>query len=530
MSRPFPWEALYPSGVRWDMPVTVSTLPALLATMVARFGDSPALRYEATRWSYAQFAGRVARLAAGLIAQGVQPGDRVALFMPNTLTHPLSFFAVLQAGAVVVHLTPLDPARTLSRKIADVGAKWLIATDLPSLHDTAEKLDVPHSFIAREAAWRDGGDLGLPDAEPLAEWPALTPDDLALLQFTGGTTGHPKAAMLSHGNLTGAVSIYTNWNSALGRPVTPADRVLCVLPLFHIYALTSVMLRSLANGAEVLLHARFDAQAVLDSIERDRVTLLSGVPTMWTALARTPGIETRDFSSVSGLFSGGAPLPVDIADKIEQLTGFRVGGGWGMTETSPCGTNLIPGSKPVPGGIGVPLPGIEMRIVDPEQPTCERPQGEVGELAVRGPNVTRGYWNRPDDNARAFAGGFLLTGDLCQMQPDGSLVLVDRKKDMILSGGFNVYPRVIEEAIGEHPDVVEAAVVGIDDAYRGQSAKAFVVLRPGAAAMTLDSLRAFLSDRLGRHELPTMLELRAALPKTAVGKLSRQALREAVPE
>jgi long-chain acyl-CoA synthetase len=534
MARPFPWEASYPQGVEWGAPVILSTLPEMLARSVARFSARPALRFQATFWSYGEFAARVDRLAAGLIAEGVRPGDRVALYLPNTLTHPLSFFAILRAGAVVVHLTPLDPPRTLARKLADAGARWMIAPDLPGLHETARHLAeegaVARLFVSREAAWLHDGALGLPEACPPPVWPALVPDDLALLQFTGGTTGHPKAAMLSHANLTAAVSIYTNWGNGLGRPVTSNDLILCVLPLFHIFALTSVMLRALANGAELLLHARFDAEAVLDAIERDRVTLLSGVPTMWTALARTPGIEHRDLSSLRGVFSGGAPLPVDIAEKIERLTGHRLGGGWGMTETSPSGTNLVPGSKPVPGGIGLPLPGIELRVVDPEQPSRVLAQGEVGELAIRGPNVTRGYWNRPEDNARAFCDGFFLTGDLGQMREDGSFVLVDRKKDMILSGGFNVYPRVIEEAIGEHPDVAEVAVVGVEDAYRGQSAKAFVVMRPAAAPLTLEALRSFLADKLGRHEMPTALEIREALPKTPVGKLSRHALRAALAE
>ena len=526
MERPFPWEKLYPPGVDGGLVVPVSTLPDMLARSVARYGDLPAMRFLATRWTYAEFSHRVDRLAAGLIAAGLRPGERVALHLPNTLTHPLSYFAILRAGGIVTHLTPLDPQRTLQRKIDDVGARFLIATDQPNLRAISESLAVEHRFITREAAWQDGGDLGLPDAAPRADWPVLTPDNIALLQFTGGTTGHPKAAMLSHANLTAATEIYLCWNAATGRPVTTEDRSLCILPLFHIFALTSVLLRAVACGAEVLIHGRFDAEAVLDAVERDRVTLISGVPTMWTALSRSPTIDKRDLSSLRGIFSGGAPLPVEVAERIESLTGYRLGGGWGMTETSPVGTNLIIGSKPVPGGIGVPLPGIEIRIVDPEQPTRELPQGAVGEMAIRGPNVTRGYWNRPEDNARAFVDGYLLTGDLGQMQPDGTLVLVDRKKDMILSGGFNVYPRVIEEAVCEHPDVVEAAVIGVADAYRGQAAKVFVALKPGAPPLTLDDLRAFLADKLGRHEMPTQLEIRDALPKTPVGKLSRQELRE----
>ncbi len=535
---PHPWERAYPPGVEWAAPIARTTLTALLAETVARFGPHPALRFRAGRLSFAAFGQRVDAMAAGLMALGLRPGERVALLMANSLSHPLCFFAALRAGLVVVHLSPLDPPRALAAKLADVEASLLIAADLPELRGRAERLlrdgAVKRLLLSREAAWDDPDSsadaLGLPLGDTGTAFPEAAPDDLALLQFTGGTTGHPRAAMLSHGNLAAAVSIYGNWNRPQGHHIRPGDRVLCALPLFHIFALTSVMLRALLSGGEVMLMARFDPVAVLDAIEACRATVFAGVPTMWIALARTPGVETRDLSSLRMLLSGGAPLPVDVADRIEALTGQRVGGGWGMTETSPCGTNLVPGTRPTPGLIGVPLPGICLRVVDSADPSVEMAPGKVGEIAVAGPNVTRGYWRRPEETARAFHDGFLLTGDLGFMQPDGNFVLVDRKKDMILCGGFNVYPRIIEEAICEHPDVLEAAVIGVDDDYRGQSPKAFVVLRPGAAELSLEALRAFLADRLGRAELPTALERRDALPKTQVGKLSRHELRAAPPQ
>jgi long-chain acyl-CoA synthetase len=273
-----------------------------------------------------------------------------------------------------------------------------------------------------------------------------------------------------------------------------------------------------------LLHPRFDVAAVLDAIALDRATVLNGVPTMWTALAAYPGIETRDLSSLRVASSGGAPLPLEIASRIEALTGHRLGGGWGMTETSPAGTNLLPGRKVEAGAIGLPLPGIVLQVVDLDDPRRVLAQGEIGELRISGPNVTPGYWNRPEETALAFVDGFFLTGDVGVMAADGQFTLVDRKKDMILSGGFNVYPRIVEDAIYEHPDVAEAAVVGVPDAYRGQAARAFVTLRPGAEPLTLEALRAFLAERIGRHEIPTSLELRDSLPKTSVGKLSRRDL------
>jgi long-chain acyl-CoA synthetase len=257
-----------------------------------------------------------------------------------------------------------------------------------------------------------------------------------------------------------------------------------------------------------------------------RATGFPGVPTMWIALAAHPGIETRDFSSLRYCYSGGAPLPVEVAERFQRLTGFRIGGGWGMTETSPAGTNLPHDGPAKPGSMGMPLPGLVMQVVAVDDPHRLLPQGETGELRVKGQNVFQGYWRRPEETAAAFADGFFLTGDIGYMDADGYFFLVDRKKDMIISGGFNVYPQVVEQAIYEHPDVAEAIVIGVVDPYRGEAAKAFVMLRSGAAALTLDALRDFLADKVGRHEMPTQLEIRAALPRTAVGKLSKKELVE----
>ena len=302
--------------------------------------------------------------------------------------------------------------------------------------------------------------------------------------------------------------------------------MICVLPLFHIYALTSCLTRPLHLGHEILLRPRFDVATALDDIETKRATFFPGVPTMWIAIAHHPGLETRDFSSLVTISSGGAPCPIEIETRILQLTGRRLGGGWGMTETSPAGSN-IPRNRPDKRGtIGVPLPGIVMDIVALDDAHRVLPVGETGEIRVKGPNVTRGYWNRPDETERSFVDSYLLTGDIGYIDEDGFFFIVDRKKDMILSGGFNVYPRAIEEAIYEHPDVEEVIVIGVQDAYRGEAAKAFVKLKAGAGQFTLEALRDFLADKLGRHELPAHLEFRCALPKTAVGKLSKKELVE----
>jgi long-chain acyl-CoA synthetase len=535
MARPHPWEAIYPPGLAWDVDLPVCTLPALLDDAAAAYGDRPAIAFRGVRMGFAELGARVDRLARGLRAAGVRAGDAVALLLPNSPAHPIAFFAVLRLGARVVHLTPLDPARAVQRKLDDSGARTLITTNLPGVlpQALAVQAGLDRLIVADDAAWGPGGDaLPLPSDVlemgaldgPTDPWPTLDPHDPALLQYTGGTTGQPRAAVLTHANLTSTVSIYDAWNTGVGRAYRDGDRMLCVLPLFHIYALTAILLRSVRNGVEMVLHPRFSLDAVLDAIETGRCTHMNGVPTMWIAMVNAPGIERRDLSSLRVASSGGAALPHDISERFRALTGLRLGGGWGMTETSPAGTNLLPDRDAEPGEIGVPLPGVEMQIVSLDDPHQVLPQGQVGEVRIRGPNVTQGYWNRPTENAQAFVDGWFLTGDVGRMEPDGRFVLVDRKKDMIISGGFNVYPRAIEDAIHEHPDVQEAAVIGVPDPYRGQAAKAFVTLRAGAPDLTLDALRDFLAERLGRHELPSALEIRDTLPHTPVGKLAKREL------
>ena len=536
MTRPHPWEALYPPGIRWDAPITPGTIPDLLRRAVEQHAGRPALEFRGQRMTYTELAARVERLARGLLALGILPGDAVALLLPNGPAHPIAFLAVLRMGGRVVHLSPLDPPRAVMRKLSDSGARTLVTTDLPGVFPAAEAAwregAADRLIVAEDAEWGPGpGTVGLPPGirrmgeldGPDPAWPTVQPGDPALLQYTGGTTGLPRAAVLTHGNLTSAVAIYDAWNDAPGRRMEPGDRVMCVLPLFHIYALTAVLLRALANGAEVMLRARFDAGAALDDIEAG-CTHFFGVPTMWIAMVNHPGAPSRRLSGLKAASSGGAALPAEVGARFHALSGLRIGGGWGMTETSPAGSNLLPGQVQAPGAIGVPLPGVEMGIVALDNPRQALPPGEVGELRVRGPNVTAGYWNSPDETAAAFADGWLLTGDIGRMDPDGQFTLVDRKKDMLISGGFNVYPRAVEDAIHEHPDVREAAVVAVPDPYRGQAAKAFVSLREGAPPLTLDALRAFLHDKLGRHEMPAALEVRADLPHTPVGKLDKRAL------
>ncbi len=541
MTRPYLWEKSYPPGVRWDTPIQASTVPALFAASVERHGNRTAIEYLDRPITYAELDASVAKVAAGLMGLGIGKGKAVALYLPNTPDHPIAFLATLKTGGHVIHMSPLDAERELAHKLHDSGARVLLTTNHPSLLGNAQKLvasgHVDTLIVSEQVHWGPTP-APLPPApagaltfqslmargSPPASWPTVAPEDLAVLQYTGGTTGTPKGAMLTHANLTSAVAIYDTWAEGQGALRRGDDKVVCVLPLFHIYALTTILIRHLALGSEILLRIRFDAETTIRDIAEKKATLMLGVPTMYIALLQHPEIGKRDLSSLRLVTCGGASLPVEVEQSFEKITGFRVGGGWGMTETSPAGTNLPLQGDWKPGSIGMPLPGIVMDVVALDDPRRVLGPNEKGEFRIKGPNVMKGYWKKPKETEEAFVDGHFLTGDIGYMDERGYLFLVDRKKDMILSGGFNVYPRIIEEAIYEHPSVEEVVVIGVPDSYRGQSAKAFVKLKAGAAPFALEELRSFLADKIGKHEMPTMLEIREALPRTAVGKLSKKTL------
>lgn len=539
-----PGEQFYPQGVRWDDPIARGTLPDLLSQAASEFGSRPAIEFRDRPISYSELEALVETAASAFVRAGYGKDRSVALFLGNSPDHPVNFFGALKAGARVVHLSPLDGEIALSHKLSDSGARVLVTSNLSALLPTALKfLDkglLDRLIVCEDDHWGKVGtpQTALPDnpkiityrqftdgaAKP-SQWPAISADDVALLQYTGGTTGLPKGAMLSHGNLTSAVSVYDVWGKPARAERNAIERVICVLPLFHIYALTVVLLSSIRRGNLISLHQRFDVEAVMRDIEVKRATAFPGVPTMWIAIAALPDLDKRDLSSLVSVGSGGAPLPVEVARILEQRVGMKLKSGWGMTETCSPGTAHPKEGPDKPGSIGLMLPGIEMDVVSLEDPTRLMPVGEAGEIRIRGPNVTKGYWNRPKETAEAFVSDRFLTGDIGYMDADGYFYLVDRKKDMIISGGFNVYPQMIEQAIYTHPSVQEVIVIGIPDDYRGEAAKAFIKLRDGAKPFSLDELRAFLTGKLGKHEIPAAVDFVDELPRTPVGKLSRHELR-----
>jgi len=525
-------------------------LTELLDKAVADYAERTAIDFLGRCWTYGEIGHMVDRAARGLQDQGLKPGDRFGLCLPNTPYFVILYFAALRIGAIVVNFNPLYTERELEHQIRDSGTRMMAVPDVKMIHDKVQAIaaasglervilcgmaDVlpplqawgftlikrkDHAVVRDEALHVRFRALIARDAPP--DPVAAEPDDIAVLQYTGGTTGVPKGAMLTHANLTA--------NSAqmlihVGGLRAGQERTLGVLPLFHVFALTTVLNFSVEIGAEMVLLPRFEMDQVLKTIRRKPPTQFFGVPTIYVAMNGLPDDKVPDLSAVRACISGGAPLPLDVREQFEQRTGARVVEGYGLSETSP-----IIACNPLDGRVkdnscGPRFPGTILEIRDPENPARLLPQGERGEVCARGPQVMKGYWNKPEETAAVFVDGALRTGDIGYLDEDGYLFLVDRIKDVILCGGYNVYPRVIEDAAYQHPDIREAIAIGIDDPYRGQSPKLFVALREGSA-LSAEALGAFLAERLSKIEIPKEIEIRDALPKTLIGKLSKKELIE----
>lgn len=533
-------------------PAPASAVPDLLAASVARYADRPALSFLGRKWSYAELGAQVDRVAAGLQAQGVGKGTKVGLCLPNTPYSVIFFFAVMKAGGTVVNYSPLYVERELRHQIRDSGTTIMVVPDLHLIHSRvaavaaeaglktivvcplAGVLPFPKGllftlFKRKEHARYDAGDgVHLQFRELLKHGDRPTPveieplTDVAVLQYTGGTTGVPKGAMLTHANVSANARQVMAHADCERIGVT---RVLGVLPLFHVFAMQTVMVIPICLGAEIILVPRFSLADVLDDIERQKPTMFPGVPTIYAAINAHKDIETRDLSSLTLCISGGAPLPREVREAFERLSGCKLVEGYGLSETSPVVSANPPLGLVKDGSVGTALPQTVIEIRDLADPTRLMPTGEKGEVCVRGPQVMAGYYGRPDETASAFIDGALRTGDVGYLDADGYLFLVDRIKDVILCGGYNVYPRVIEEALYLHPAVSEAVAIGIDDPYRGQAPKAFVTLREGESA-TADEILGFLSHQISKVEMPKAIEIRESLPKTLVGKLSKKELVE----
>jgi len=545
------WEASYPPGVRWGEAIETQVIQDVLDAGVKRWPDKVMCEFLDKKFTYREIDDMVNRAAKGLKGLGVGPGVHVGLFLPNTPHYIVMFFAILKAGGRIVNYSPLYAPREIVHQIEDSETDIMVTLNLAALYpqvgarldDTRLKkiivcgmpeiLPFPKSLLFPLARKKDIAKV--PADERHITFKALLQndgvfepftvadpdDDVAVLQYTGGTTGVPKGAMLTHTNICSAAEMTDRWTNTVLEEAS--EVVLGVLPFFHVYAMTVVMLGSVANGTKIIIHPRFEVDDVMRDIGRKKVTAFSAVPTIFNAIINHPEIGKYDLTSLKVCGSGAAPLPVEVLKRFEELTDCRIIEGYGLTETSPSASSNPAVGLRKPGSVGVPMPQTIFEIVDLEDPNKVLDAGEKGEICITGPQVMKGYWKNPQASAEALRGGRFHTGDIGYMDDDGFTFLVDREKDMILSGGFNVFPRIIEEAIYEHPGITEVTVIGIADDYRGQAAKAFVVLKPGAS-LTLDELKEFLADKIGKHEIPTALDIRDALPKTPVGKLSKKEL------
>lgn len=522
----------------------------MLALSVARSPGAIVADFLGTAISYRQLGGWVDRFAAAMLALGVKKGDRIGLFLPNVPDYLIGYYGALKAGAIVVNMSPLYTVDELAHQLDDSGTRIVVTIDVPQLYTNAQTL-MTRGAIDRLIVGSLGGWLppikrtlfklfkraeiakvpaGNPNisrmmpliagASPLTAAVSIDPErDIALIQYTGGTTGTPKGAMLSHQNMTANARQVDAIDPHEGND----DRIVGALPFFHVFANTCVLNRTIFAGGMIAMLPRFEAGAVLKTIARIKATALPGVPTMYQALLDHRNVDKTDFSSLRVCISGGAPLAGEVKAKFEAQTGAKVVEGYGLTESAGVvACNPYQGLNKT-GTIGQPVPGTTVRLVDREDPTKPAPDGEPGEIILTGPQMMQGYWGRPETGNANFIDGAVRTGDVGVIDGDGYIRIVDRLKDMIAVGGFKVFPSVIEKHLYAHAAVKEAIVIGIPDAYLGERPKAFVTLQTGAV-IDADALLSWLNPQLGKHERVGSIEIRAELPKTLVGKLSRKEL------
>lgn len=553
---PFPPErAGYGHPSPWDVSIDPVPLPELFRQAAERHPDAVLVEFLGRTYSYADIYEEARLFAAGLALRGIERGDRIGLFLPNVPIYVSAYYGAMMAGVTLANFSPLYSVEELSQQVEDSGTRLLVTLDssalLPTALEVLERSSLQSLAVGRLASMLPRGKslalrlLGrkqitaIPDRAGVGSWndwlgdmPAdpvtLAADDLALLQYTGGTTGVPKGAMLTHGNL----SSNAQQVQAID-PFDPAepDIILGALPLFHVFANTCVLNRTVIKGGTIVMLPRFEPKQVLKTVNRTKPTGFPGVPTMYQALMDHKLFAKTDWASLKICISGGAALPGPVRDKFEEATGVRLVEGYGLTESSGVvSVNPYEGLRK-PGTIGQVVPGTRVMLLDKEDATKLAPDGEPGELAIRGPQIMKGYWNRPDAASTAFAvhngENWLRTGDIATIDEDGFLKIVDRSKDMIAVGGFKVFPSQVEEVLLEHEAVKEALVIGVPDDYSGERPQAYIVLHAEADAASED-IREWLNARVGKHERLSDVVLRRDLPKTMIGKLDRKALRAEV--
>lgn len=547
-----PWLQHYENGVPESIDFQDTSLNQIFEDAVNKAPEVDAIYYFGTRITYAELNKHVKQLSKALIRLGVKKGDRVALMLPNIPQYVIFHFAILRVGGILVPTNPLYVERELAYQINNSGAETIITLDmyypkvaaikkktplrciiinkiseflpihLKLLYPIKAKTKGANSKVQRLPGVHFFNELvtepfpfELPDVD-------VKPDDIAILLYTGGTTGLPKGAILTHRNLIANVMQICAWYYFVEEK---KEATLSALPFFHSYGLTICLHMSVyIKSKMILIPDPRDLKTVLNSIQKEKATLFPGVPTLFIAINNFPKIKKYDLSSIKGCISGGAALPLEVARKFEDISKGKLIEGYGLSETSPVThANALRGLRKE-GAIGMPLPNTDARIVDPETKEVLA-VGELGELAVKGPQVMQGYWQMENETKQVLKDGWLLTGDMAKMDEDGFFYIIDRKKDMIIAGGFNIYPREIEEVLFEHPDIEEVAVVGIPDEYRGETVRAFIVCKKGKS-VSVDEIRAFCKSKLAPFKIPKFVEFRETLPKSNIGKVLRRVLKE----
>ncbi|MBU1172585.1 MAG: long-chain fatty acid--CoA ligase [Proteobacteria bacterium] len=540
-----PWLKFYDDGVPESIPFTQDTLVDIFDHATRDFSKKVAFVSQGYDMTYAELEDQVNRFASCLDDFDIRKGDSVSIHLPNVLQCVIAYFAILKIGAKAVMNNPMYSPPELEHQFKDSQSRVIITLDLfsstiinlrpktkikqiicvaltdylPPTTDPATILSVPPEKTEDVYLWKDL----MATYSPTPPQVKVTMDDIAQLQYTGGTTGVSKGAMLTHGNLSRQLQQMSSWDTETQR----GDNKVMVgaLPFFHVYGLSAVMNLSIYYGFKTILTGRPTPDVLIDIIKTYRPHVACLVPTMYIGMLNDPNFDSLDMSCIERLMSGSAPLPLEVIKAYEERSGARINEGFGLTEASPVTHSNPYKTVQKTGSIGIPYPNTDVRLVDLMEGLTDVPQGEQGEMIIRGPQVMTGYWNRPDETAKTLRDGWLYTGDIATMDKDGYFYIVDRKKDMIISGGYNIYPRDIDEALYEHPSVLEACAIGVPHPTRGEQIKAFVVLKEGETASEKE-LVDFCSGRLAKYKLPTMIEFRTELPKSTVGKILRKTLRQ----
>ncbi|WP_395940684.1 long-chain-fatty-acid--CoA ligase [Bacillus sp. CH30_1T] len=548
-----PWFAEYPAEIPTELDLIAKPLQSYLSEAATLYSSKVAIQFMGKELTYTELHESALKFAHYLKTLGIKKDDRVAIMLPNTPQSVIAYYGILFAGGIVVQTNPLYMEREIEYQMKDSGAKVILTLDIlyPRVSKVMKNTGLEHVIVTAIKDYlpfpknliypfiqkkqygivvkvdHSGQNHLFTEIMKTAKPESTNQEfdfenDVALLQYTGGTTGFPKGVMLTHKNLVANASMCDAW---LYKCKKGEERVLGILPFFHVYGMTAVMILSVMQGYKMILLPKFDPETTLKTIQKQKPTLFPGAPTIYIGLLNHPELKNYDLSSIDSCLSGSAPLPVEVQQQFEDVTGGKLVEGYGLTESSPVThSNFLWDKERIKGSVGVPWPSTDAAIFSLE--TGEPlPPNEMGEIVVKGPQVMKGYWNRPEETEQTLRDGWLLTGDLGYMDDRGYFYVVDRKKDMIIAGGFNIYPREIEEVLYEHPAIQEVVAAGVPDEYRGETVKAYVVLKEGEV-LTEEELNEFARKYLAAYKVPRIYEFRKELPKTAVGKILRRALVE----